>query len=437
MRRLVITIAIVLFISVSSLAFNWFKYYRGASSSSYELRDVIEYRTELKFFGAITDTLWILTVNPFGSLEYDSSYINTTSFYPQEAIYLPDSSVFIIATNYLDPSQGYYSIFWPESDSIIAFNLNNKRPMAVDIMYDSSCVIASFRNIPIDSICLTKVEFGSWSITNDTCISMEDYAPRSICIDNNGSLNIVADCSITLNYKYIRISPLWDSVRSYDIPIAYGPLKIAQSYVNNEYIIGGTGPKFALIDTMANIIWDSDIISEWIIFDILMVSPSYYAICSSIESGSEDKFAFAVIDSIGSLVDSMIKNASDTAYHIFKSSLCSNGDIVSAGRIIEPITGRTGCGIRLSIDSLFNIKEVVLSPYNELLVSSNPFISSISIECLKTETIKIFDIMGHLVYETKGRNCVWTPKPQIGSGIYFVHANINNINVIKKVVYLK
>jgi len=70
-------------------------------------------------------------------------------------------------------------------------------------------------------------------------------------------------------------------------------------------------------------------------------------------------------------------------------------------------------------------------------MSSNPFCEQIAFNSSQNRylQVKIFDVKGSLIYETKGYSCIeWQPGRTIPTGVYFAEIKVDNNKVLKKLV---
>jgi hypothetical protein len=288
---------------------------------------------------------------------------------------------------------------------------------------------------PLDSVCVFKIAYDSWNIQWSKCIYLPSYYPRDICADSDGTLNMVADNGATTGFKYVRVGYDGESVHIYDVSPLIGPFSIQNAH-NGGYLIAGVGNKYAKIDSMADVLWESDVSWFWTVNDIVKLPNYRYGLSGSQNIGGRYEFIFTVLDSSGIILDTTMYSLPDTSVSIWNSCLCKNNDVLFAGRIVESLAGRSGCGIRHTMDSTYSITELNLTPSEfNLKVSPNPFNSSVAIYAPQNARIEIFDINGKLISKIKDN--IWSPSKDVGSGIYFVRAKVGEQSVTKRLVYLK
>ena len=73
----------------------------------------------------------------------------------------------------------------------------------------------------------------------------------------------------------------------------------------------------------------------------------------------------------------------------------------------------------------------------EISVEPNPFNGSVGIVSPENCELEIFDIEGRSVAKLPGGSRVWTPDKSVGSGVYLIRARSGDMEVTKKVEYLK
>ncbi|MGC9315629.1 MAG: T9SS type A sorting domain-containing protein [bacterium] len=438
MIRVITTILITLLaFPAFALECEWINFYSRTWTSISEFRDVVERENgNLIYFGAASDTLWIVHADSNGVFIRENIYINLPCF-PDDATTLLDSSVAIVAADWLTMREGYTLVYCPETDSMHAHHWEGIRPFSITATPDSGFATAGFVNIPIDSVCIQKFEYETWDLQWDTCFYMPSYAPRGICSDPDGSLNIVANSSLTSGYKYIRSSPDGETIAIHDISTVFGAFAIEEAY-NGGYLIAGEGVRCSKIDSSAAVLWVAEFPWSWIVFDIVKLPGYRYGLNGTQLSGSLYNFIYAILDSSGNVLDTIMLCSSDTSYQLFHSIACRNGDVLVAGRVIEGVAGRLGCGIRIESDTVSAITESCQKP-DEISIYTypNPFNSSVSITPPANALVEIFDIEGRKISVLNGGEQLWRPKASVGSGIYLVRATVGDEDITKRVVYLK
>ncbi|MBN2543396.1 VCBS repeat-containing protein, partial [bacterium] len=109
------------------------------------------------------------------------------------------------------------------------------------------------------------------------------------------------------------------------------------------------------------------------------------------------------------------------------------------------VTGMSECGLEgprsdiVWVTDTTGIDDVVLKPvFFEVIIYPNPFNSAVSISAPEGSIIKIYDLLGNSVSTFASEKKFWQPETSLGSGVYFIRAQLDDEwSQTKKVIYLK